>query len=103
TEMLDHDGAEMPASVRDAILDRTVSLDAEAWDVARLLAAPPEAIPDHLLATLSIGLPALRALDRAGLVRRGPRGVAFRHHLCRQAIASTDPPRGGGGPHPRGV
>ncbi len=101
TEMLDHDGAEMPASVRDAILDRTVSLDAEAWDVAHLLAAAPEAIPDHLLATLSIGLPPLRALDRAGLVRRGPRGVAFRHDLCRQAIASTIPPGGEVGLHRR--
>lgn len=107
TEMLDHEaldhdgGADLPASVRDAILARTVSLDPEAWEVAHLLAVAPEAIPDHLLAALSIGLPPLRALDRAGLVRRGPRGVAFRHDLCRLAIASTIPPGGDVGLHRR--
>ncbi|MET0146770.1 MAG: AAA family ATPase [Ilumatobacteraceae bacterium] len=101
TEMLDQEGDEVPASVRDAILARTASLDAEAWDVAHLLAAAPEAIPDHLLAGLSIGLPPLRALDQAGLIRRGSRGVAFRHELCRLAIASTIPPGGEVGLHRR--
>ena len=101
TEMLDHDGDDLPASVRDAILARTTV--ARRRGVGRRPPArrAPEAIPDHLLATLSIGLPQLRALDRAGLVRRGPRGVAFRHDLCRQAIASTIPPGGEVGLHRR--
>ena len=94
--MLDHDGREIPRTVRDAILARTNGLDADAWDLLHLLACAPEAIPDHLLAHLGIGLPALRAVDRAGLIRRGPRGVAFRHDLCRMAISGTLPPGGGG-------
>ena len=56
--MLDHDGDELPASVRDAVLARTTDLDAEAWEVLHLLACAPEAIADHLLARLGIGLPA---------------------------------------------
>ena len=93
-EMLDHDGGEIPRTVRDAILARTSGLDADAWDLLHLLACAPEAIPDHLLARLGIGLPALRAVDDAGLIRRGPRGVAFRHDLCRIAISGTLPPGG---------
>lgn len=94
-EMLDHDdGGEIPRTVRDAILERTNGLAADAWDLLHLLACAPEAIPDHLLAPLGIGLPPLRAVDHAGLVRRGPRGVAFRHDLCRIAIGDTLPPGG---------
>ena len=91
-EMLAHSGDDLPTSVRDAILSRTTHLDADAWDLLHLLACAPEAIPDHLLASLDIGLLPLRALDRAGLIRRGMRGVAFRHDLCRLAIATTVPP-----------
>ena len=83
---------ELPTSVRDAILSRTAELDADAWGLLHLLACAPEAIPDHLLASLDVGLVPLRALDRAGLIRRGTRGVAFRHDLCRLAIATTVPP-----------
>ncbi len=101
TAMLDHDGDELPASVRDAILARTTDLDAEAWEVVHLLACAPEAIADHLLAGLGIGLPPLRALDRAGLIRRSARGVEFRHDLCRLAIATTIPPGGEVGLHQR--
>jgi DNA-binding CsgD family transcriptional regulator/tetratricopeptide (TPR) repeat protein len=93
-EMLDHDTRELPSTVRDAILARTTTLDAEAWHVLHLLACAPEAIPDQLLAHLEIGLPPLRALDHAGLIRRERRAVAFRHDLCRTAIASTLPPGG---------
>ena len=91
-EMLAHSGDDLPTSVRDAILSRTTQLDADAWDLLHLLACAPEAIPDHLLASLDVGLLPLRALDRAGLIRRGTRGVAFRHDLCRLAIATTVPP-----------
>jgi predicted ATPase len=78
-EMLDHDDVELPRTVRDAILGRTNGLGADAWDLLHLLSCAPEAIPDHLLVPLGIGLPALRAVDLAGLIRRGPRGVARRH------------------------
>jgi DNA-binding CsgD family transcriptional regulator/tetratricopeptide (TPR) repeat protein len=93
-EMLAHDGDEIPRTVRDAVLARTAGLEPDAWDLLHLLACSPEAIPDHLLPALSIGLPTLRAVDQAGLVRRGRRGVAFRHDLCRTTIMETLPPGG---------
>jgi DNA-binding CsgD family transcriptional regulator len=93
-EMLDHDGPEIPRTVRDAVLARTSDLEPPAWDLLHLMACAPEAIPDALLAPLGIGLPALRTVDQAGLIRRGPRGVAFRHDLCRIAISETLPPGG---------
>jgi DNA-binding CsgD family transcriptional regulator len=93
-EMIDYDGAGIPRTVRDAVLARTTELTDDAWDLLHLLACAPEAIPDHLLVHLGIGLPPLRRLDDAGLVRRGHRGVAFRHDLCRLAITSTMPPGG---------
>jgi DNA-binding CsgD family transcriptional regulator/tetratricopeptide (TPR) repeat protein len=94
TEMLDHVGDDLPGTVRDAILARTTGLDASAWELLHLLACAPEAIPDHLLAPLRIGLPQLRAVDEVGLVRRRARGVSFRHDLCRTAIEGTIPPGG---------
>lgn len=91
-EMLDHRGGDLPTTVRDAILARTVGLDDAAWDALHLLTCAPGAIPDGLLADLGVTLPALRALDGAKLIRRTARGVAFRHDLCRLAIATVMPP-----------
>lgn len=91
-EMLDHVGIDLPATVRDAILARTVGLDVAAWDLLYLLACAPGSIPDYLLTDLGVTVPALRALDEAKLTRRTGRGVAFRHDLCRLAVASVIPP-----------
>ena len=74
------------------MLARTSGLDSAAWDLLNLLTCSPGAIPDHLLADLGVTLPASRALTDAGLIRRGPRGVAFRHDLCRLAVRSVIPP-----------
>ncbi|MCA1844519.1 MAG: AAA family ATPase [Actinobacteria bacterium] len=93
-EMLGHTGDELPTAVRDAVLARTTDLEQQAWDLLHLLACAPEAIPDVLLPHLGIGLVPLRAVGAAGLIRRGRRGVAFRHDLCRGAIAETIPPGG---------
>lgn len=90
-ELLDHGTGALPSTVRDAILARTVTLPTEAWDLLHLLVCAP-AIPDQLLAPLGIGYPPLRSLHELGLISRGSRGVAFRHDLCRLAIASTMPP-----------
>jgi DNA-binding CsgD family transcriptional regulator len=91
-EMLDHHGDDLPTTVRDAVLARTTDLDPAAWDLLNLLTCSPGAIPDHLLTDLGVTLPASRALAEAGLIRRSSRGVAFRHDLCRRAIASVIPP-----------
>jgi len=91
-ELLDHGGDALPATVRDAILARTAELDVASWDLLNLLTCAPGAIPDHLLTGLGVTLPALRRLDAANLIRRSPRGVAFRHDLCRLAVASVIPP-----------
>lgn len=91
-EMLDHTGQELPTTVRDAILARTVGLDVAAWDLLYLLACAPGALPDYLLADLGVTVPALRTLDEAKLIRRTDRGVDFRHDLCRLAVNSVIPP-----------
>ncbi|HEX5018371.1 MAG TPA: AAA family ATPase, partial [Actinomycetes bacterium] len=101
TEMLTHQGPTIPVSVRDAILARTVDLGNSARDLLELLVCAAEAIPDRLLPDLGIDVDALRALSQAGLIQRSPTGVAFRHDICRQAIASTIPPGGEAALHQR--
>ena len=90
-EMLDHSGDSLPTTVRDAILARTVGLDVPEWDVLHLLACAPGAIPDELLPHLGVSVESLRSLDEAKLIRRSSRGLAFRHDLCRLAVASVIP------------
>ncbi|MEW5808866.1 MAG: AAA family ATPase [Actinomycetota bacterium] len=105
-EMLDQDAAdsaELPTTVRDAILARTAALDAGSWDLLHLLTCAPGAIPDQLLVALGVTLPALRAADRAKLIRRDARGVAFRHDLCRRAVTGVLPPGAEPGLHRRFV
>lgn len=92
TELLDHGTDELPATVRDAVLARTAGLSDGAWELLHLLVCAPESIPDQLLSALGVGFPPLRELHELGLIRRGQRGVAFRHDLSRQAVASTVPP-----------
>ena len=92
TELLDHGADDLPATVRDAVLARTAGLSDAAWELLYLLVCAPESIPDQLLPALGIGLPPLRELHELRLIRRGQRGVAFRHDLSRQAVASTLPP-----------
>lgn len=101
TAMLDHEGDELPVTVRDAVLARAADLDDDAHAFLDLLACTPEAVPDRLLPLLGIGLPLLRALDAAGLIRRTTRGVAFRHDLCRLAFADSLPPGGEAALHRR--
>lgn len=92
SEMLDHPVDDLPTSVRNAVLARTVGLDEDAWDLLHLLACAPEAIPDHLLVELGITVPPLRRLHQVNLISRTARGVAFRHDLCRTAVAGVIPP-----------
>jgi GTPase SAR1 family protein len=70
-EMLDHSGDELPSTVRDAILARTVGLDVAAWDLLYLMACAPESIPGYLLAPLGVTVPALPHRRRAHQRRIG--------------------------------
>ncbi|OBF12388.1 LuxR family transcriptional regulator [Mycobacterium sp. ACS4331] len=92
TEMLDHSGLELPTTVRDVILARTVGLDDLALDALHLLACAPGPVPYPLFDHLGVGPAALQALDAANLTQAGPRGAALRHDLCRLAVASVIPP-----------
>jgi DNA-binding CsgD family transcriptional regulator/energy-coupling factor transporter ATP-binding protein EcfA2 len=93
-EVLAAGGGGLPATVRDAVLARTVGLDEEARDLLDLLACSPEAVPDRALSALGIGLQTLRTLDGTGLVEHGRRGIAFRHELSRIAVENAIPPGG---------
>ncbi|GLZ45665.1 LuxR family transcriptional regulator [Actinomycetospora sp. NBRC 106375] len=87
-------GGDLPLSVRDAVLARTAGLDAEARDLADLLACAPGPVPDTLLPALGVGIAPLRTLDSAGLLARDRRGITYRHDICRLAVADAIPPGG---------
>ncbi|MEJ2890088.1 AAA family ATPase [Actinomycetospora aeridis] len=88
------DLADLPVSVRDAVLARTAGLDADARDLADLLACAPGPVPDTLFPALGVGMGPLRTLDTAGLIGRDRRGVTYRHDICRLAVAGAIPPGG---------
>jgi ATP/maltotriose-dependent transcriptional regulator MalT len=94
TEVVSQDGQSLPATVRDAVLARAADLDAQARDLADLLACVPGSIPDVLLPALGVGIVPLRTLDAVGLLARDRRGVTFRHDICRLAIREAIPPGG---------
>jgi DNA-binding CsgD family transcriptional regulator len=100
-EVLAHDADELPGTVRDAVLARTIGLDGDARDLLDLLACAPEAVPDDALRALGVRLETLRALDATGLIEHGRRGLGFRHELCRMTIADALPPGGATALHAR--
>ena len=100
-EVVGQGGADLPATVREAVLARTADLDDAARDVLELLACAPEAVPDAALRALGVGIRLLRRLDATGLVQRSRRGVIFRHELCRLAVQSAIPPGGDAALHAR--
>ncbi|MCV7223986.1 helix-turn-helix transcriptional regulator [Mycolicibacterium elephantis] len=91
-EMLDQADTDLPTTVRDAILSRTVGLDVPEWDLLYLLACATGPIPDALLAHLGVTMEALRSLDQGKLIKRTERGITFSHDLCRLAVSSVIPP-----------
>jgi DNA-binding NarL/FixJ family response regulator len=102
-EMLQHGSQHLPATVRDAILARTVGVSDAARELLDLLVCSPEGIPDRVLPALGIDVESLRSLNNVGLIQRGQNGVTFRHDLCREAITATLPPGAQAGLHRRMV
>ena len=91
----------LPASVRDAVLARTLDVGAEDFEVLQLVASAPDRIDDRLLPALGVDLPTLRRLDDTGLLARARGGLVFRHELARQAVESTVPAGGSSVLHAR--
>ena len=93
TEILAAGGAEIPDTVRDAVLARAAPLSAPAREVIEALAILPPRAEIWLLEALAGG--AFSSLDEclsSGIVESSSDGVAFRHELARLAIEHTVPP-----------
>ena len=96
TEVAKDPDRPLPASVRDAVLARTVDVAPEDLEVLQLVATAPDRLDDRVLPALGVDLPTLRRLGSTGLLDRARGGLVFRHELARQALESTIP--GGGAP-----
>lgn len=89
TEVMRHAGADVPDSVRDAVLGRLDQLGDRERSALELLACVPGRVDGKLLATLVADRePIDQLVDRGLLVYEGP-GVAFRHELVRLAVAEN--------------
>lgn len=97
TEVAKEPDLPLPASVRDAVLARTVPVSPQDLEVLQLVASAADRLDDRALPALAVDLPTLRRLDTTGLLTRDRDGLVFRHELARQAVESTIPP--GGAPH----
>jgi len=92
TEVLAAADAEIPNTVRDAVLARAARLSPEARDLLEAVAAVPPRGETWLLEAL-----APEAIDRveeclaSGMLSSGPEGVVFRHELARLAIEESLP------------
>ncbi|HEU4513087.1 MAG TPA: AAA family ATPase [Nocardioidaceae bacterium] len=100
-EIASSSGGTLPTTVRDAAVARTEHLSVEQRSMLMLLAVAPETIADRVLHELGVDLLTLRAFAQCGLVERSPRGLRFRHELCRRAIEAMIPPGGQSALHRR--
>ena len=97
TEVLASGAADVPATVRDAVLARTARLSERARDLLDIVAVVPQRTELWLLE--AVAGEALGALDEclaSGVLQPEGRGVSFRHELARLTIEeSLDPHRRG--------
>ena len=92
TQVLAAGAAELPATVRDAVLARTAGLGREALDLLELVAlVPPRAEPWLLEAVAGDGVDLIEDCLSSGLVTSDERGVSFRHELARLATVDVTP------------
>lgn len=93
TEILAAGSAELPETVRDAVLARTARLDREPRRLLEVVSAIPARAELSLLETVAPN--ELRELDAcvaSGVLRADGDGVAFRHELARLAVESAISP-----------
>ena len=90
TQALAAAGAELPATVRDAVLARCAGLEREGLDLLEVVALSPPRAEPWLLAAVSGDLADLvEDCLSTGLVQSDDRGVSFRHELGRLAVAEA--------------
>ncbi len=93
TEILASGGAELPATVRDAVLARAALLDEESRRLLDAIAVVPRRAELSLLERVAASQ--LAHLDdclASGVLRAEGDAVAFRHELARLAVADEIPP-----------
>jgi class 3 adenylate cyclase/tetratricopeptide (TPR) repeat protein len=90
TEALAAGDAEVPATVREAVLARAASLSPQAEALLEAVAVAPPHVPLWLLEALTDGdLDALDECLTSGMLVHGVDGVAFRHELARLAVEGS--------------
>ena len=91
TEVLLSGAAEVPATVRDAVLARTARLSEPAQDLLDVVAIVPLRRSELWLLEALVG-DALATLDEcvaSGVLRADGEGVSFRHELARMAVEES--------------
>jgi len=90
TEALAAPGAEVPATVADAVLARLRRLSERCREAVEQLSVVPTPVDFELAeALLSDGLDALTEAEGTGILRVGPSGLVFRHELARRAVEQS--------------
>jgi DNA-binding CsgD family transcriptional regulator len=90
TEVLAGDGADVPASVRDAVLARLARLSPQARAVLELVSVVPARAERRLVdETLGPEPAVLEECAASGELRLGERSLAFRHELARRAVLDS--------------
>jgi predicted ATPase len=84
----------LPDSVRDTVLARVAGVEPGDLEVLQLIACSPDRLDDRVLPLVGVDLDTLRRLGETTLLTYADHGIAFRHELARQAVASTIPPGG---------
>jgi DNA-binding CsgD family transcriptional regulator len=90
TEALAGGGAEIPPTIRDAVLARAARLGQPARDLLDAVAIVPQRAELHLVETVApTPAPVLEECLDSGMLRVEDGGVAFRHELARAAIEDS--------------
>jgi DNA-binding CsgD family transcriptional regulator/tetratricopeptide (TPR) repeat protein len=85
-------GAEIPATVSDAVLARTARLGERCRDAVEQLAVVPRVAEYDLVERLlGASVDALGEAERHGILEERPDGLAFRHELARRAVEARLP------------
>jgi AAA ATPase domain len=88
-EVLNSDGQELPAGLRDAVLANVMRLSVEGRTVLNAAAVVGPATGDLVVAAAGAPAAALDQCCRAGLIMSDGQLLPFRHHLIREVIENS--------------